>query len=118
MTVNVGVIGVGMIGQEHIRRLTTTVPGATVVAVSDVDESKAREAAALLSRVEAYTLGEDLILARDVEAVDDRFLPRGFIQKSPFAAQDYPQARASSSRSKPRTQERLRARSSRAASSA
>jgi myo-inositol 2-dehydrogenase/D-chiro-inositol 1-dehydrogenase len=69
MTVNVGVIGVGMIGQEHIRRLTTTVPGATVVAVSDVDESKAREAAALLSRVEAYTLGEDLILARDVEAV-------------------------------------------------
>ena len=49
MTVNVGVIGVGMIGQEHIRRLTTTVPGANVIAVSDVDDAGAREAALLLS---------------------------------------------------------------------
>lgn len=69
MTVNVGVIGVGMIGQEHIRRLTTTVPGANVVAVSDVDEAHAREAASLLSGVEVFALGEDLILAREVEAV-------------------------------------------------
>jgi len=69
MTMNVGVIGVGMIGQEHIHRLTTTVPGATVVAVSDVDEGKAREAASLLSGVKVYALGEDLILAREVEAV-------------------------------------------------
>jgi myo-inositol 2-dehydrogenase / D-chiro-inositol 1-dehydrogenase len=69
MTMNVGVIGVGMIGQEHIHRLTTTVPGATVVAVSDVDEGKAREAASLLSGVKVYALGEDLILAREVKAV-------------------------------------------------
>ena len=69
MTVNVGVIGVGMIGQEHIRRLTTTVPGANVVAISDVDEARAREAALLLSGAKIYDLGEDLILARGVEAV-------------------------------------------------
>jgi myo-inositol 2-dehydrogenase/D-chiro-inositol 1-dehydrogenase len=69
MTVNVGVIGVGMIGQEHIRRLMTTVPGAKVVAVSDVDEARAREAASFLSGVQVYALGEDLILAREVEAV-------------------------------------------------
>jgi myo-inositol 2-dehydrogenase / D-chiro-inositol 1-dehydrogenase len=69
MTVNVGVIGVGMIGQEHIRRLTTTVRGANVVAVSDVDEARAQEAALLLSGPKVYALGEDLILAREVEAV-------------------------------------------------
>jgi len=69
MTVNVGVVGVGMIGQEHIRRLMTKVPGASVVAVSDVEEARAREAAELVSGAKVYAEGEDLILAREVEAV-------------------------------------------------
>ena len=37
MTLNVGVIGVGMIGQDHIRRLTHVLAGARVAAVTDVD---------------------------------------------------------------------------------
>ncbi len=37
MTVRVGVVGVGMIGQDHIRRLTRVLSGVQVVAVSDVD---------------------------------------------------------------------------------
>ena len=41
MTVQVGVIGAGKIGQEHIRRLTETLPGAKVVAVSDADGERA-----------------------------------------------------------------------------
>ena len=36
MPLRVGVIGAGMIGQEHARRLTTVVTGAEVVAVTDI----------------------------------------------------------------------------------
>jgi myo-inositol 2-dehydrogenase/D-chiro-inositol 1-dehydrogenase len=46
MTVNVGVIGAGMIGQEHLRRLTTPVTGARVTAVNDIDHARAAQAAA------------------------------------------------------------------------
>src|SRR5690349_7378352 len=46
MTVRIGVIGAGMIGRDHIRRLTEVVPGAEVVAVADVDPERAAEAAA------------------------------------------------------------------------
>ena len=48
MTLNVGVVGVGKIGQEHIRRLTETLAGARVVAVSDADSALAKEVAARL----------------------------------------------------------------------
>ena len=37
MTLAVGVIGTGAIGNDHIRRMTDVVPGARVVAVSDID---------------------------------------------------------------------------------
>lgn len=45
MTVRVGVIGTGMIGQDHIRRLTEVVTGATVTAVTDLDAARAAEVA-------------------------------------------------------------------------
>ena len=44
VTVNVGVIGVGMIGQDHIRRLTYVLSGARVTAVTDVDLDRAKSA--------------------------------------------------------------------------
>ena len=68
MTLKIGVIGVGMIGQDHIRRLTTVLAGAQVVAVSDVDAKQVEEVAA---RVDAarYATGEELVAAADVEAV-------------------------------------------------
>ena len=69
MTVNVGVIGVGMIGQEHIRRLTTVLPGASVVAVSDADGARAREVASRLDGAKVYAQGEDLIVAKEFEAI-------------------------------------------------
>lgn len=70
MTVNVGVIGVGMIGQDHIRRLTSVLSGARVSAVSDADLSRAQSVAgALPGRPSVHETGQDLIDNPDVDAI-------------------------------------------------
>jgi myo-inositol 2-dehydrogenase/D-chiro-inositol 1-dehydrogenase len=69
VTVNVGVIGVGMIGKDHIRRLTTVLAGAGVVAVTDVNLDEAKRVADGIPGAQAYSTGQDLILADDVDAV-------------------------------------------------
>ncbi|MFF3377442.1 Gfo/Idh/MocA family oxidoreductase [Streptomyces sp. NPDC002680] len=67
MTVRVGVIGAGWIGKEHIRRLTDTVTGARVTAVTDIDAARAEQAAPAGARV--LPDGAALIGADDVDAV-------------------------------------------------
>src|SRR5680860_164429 len=69
MTLKVGVIGTGMIGRDHIRRLTEVVSGAEVVAVTDPDEVAAKEVAAGLPSAKVHATGEDLVADDDVEAV-------------------------------------------------
>ncbi|MGW1029433.1 Gfo/Idh/MocA family protein [Streptomyces sp. NPDC002577] len=68
MTVRVGVIGTGMIGQDHIRRLTDVITGARVTAVTDIDEARASEVAARVGAV-TYPTGAELIDSPDVDAV-------------------------------------------------
>lgn len=64
MTVNVGVIGAGMIGTDHMRRLDRVVSGARVAAVTDIDPARAAEAAA---GVGARALASDAEVVADPE---------------------------------------------------
>ena len=80
MTVNVGVIGVGMIGKDHIRRLTTVLAGSKVVAVTDVNLDEAKRVADGVPGAAAYSTGQELIKADDGRRDHRLFLgphPRG-----------------------------------------
>jgi myo-inositol 2-dehydrogenase / D-chiro-inositol 1-dehydrogenase len=69
MTVSIGVIGTGMIGQDHIRRITEVIPGGRVTAVTDADLSRAGQVAAGLPGARLRQTGQDLILDSAVDAV-------------------------------------------------
>ncbi|MFC4948480.1 Gfo/Idh/MocA family oxidoreductase [Pseudonocardia sp. GCM10023141] len=69
MTLNVGVIGTGMIGQDHIRRITHVLSGARVAAVTDVDLDRARTVADDLPGAVVHETGQALIADAGVDAV-------------------------------------------------
>lgn len=70
MTINIGVIGTGAIGEDHARRITQTLSGGKIVAVNDVNQEQAR---AVVDRLgldaKVYESGLDLIKASDVNAI-------------------------------------------------
>jgi myo-inositol 2-dehydrogenase/D-chiro-inositol 1-dehydrogenase len=64
----VGVIGTGMIGKDHIRRMTSVLSGVAVVAVTDVDASTAAAVGASVGAA-VHPDGASLIASPDVDAV-------------------------------------------------
>ena len=70
MTIRIGVIGTGMIGRDHTRRIQQVLAGAEVVALSDYNPEAAKAAQAdLAPKARVYATGEELIAAGDVDAV-------------------------------------------------
>ncbi|EYD78220.1 Myo-inositol 2-dehydrogenase 1 [Rubellimicrobium mesophilum DSM 19309] len=70
MTLNIGVIGTGAIGRDHIRRITNTLSGARVTAVTDVQPKAAEETIATYGLdARALATGQEVIASRDVDAV-------------------------------------------------
>jgi myo-inositol 2-dehydrogenase/D-chiro-inositol 1-dehydrogenase len=65
----VGVIGTGMIGRDHIRRMTRVLAGVGVTAVTDVDAATAGRVAAGLPGAGVHASGADLIADPGVDAV-------------------------------------------------
>lgn len=70
MTLKLGVIGTGAIGQEHIRRCSKVLQGAKVVAVSDINIEGAKGVVSRLGLdAEVYANGHDVIRSSDVDAL-------------------------------------------------
>jgi myo-inositol 2-dehydrogenase / D-chiro-inositol 1-dehydrogenase len=69
MTVRVGVIGAGMIGQDHILRITQVLSGGAIVAVADVDTVRAGSVADAWPGVAVWPAGRELIASDAVDAV-------------------------------------------------
>jgi myo-inositol 2-dehydrogenase / D-chiro-inositol 1-dehydrogenase len=68
MTLAVGVVGTGMIGQDHVQRLATGIPDARVVAVCDVVAEQAKQVGERVG-ARVYSDGHDLIADDGVQAV-------------------------------------------------
>lgn len=70
MTVKIGIIGTGMIGEEHARRITQQLTGGEIVAVTDVNLDQARAVVDRLGvEAQVYEDGQALISADNVDAV-------------------------------------------------
>ncbi|MHA7849012.1 Gfo/Idh/MocA family protein [Serratia sp. D1N4] len=70
MTLNIGVIGTGAIGRDHIRRCSKVLQGSRIVAVNDINrDSAAKVVSELKLDAQVYDNGHDLIRAADVQAV-------------------------------------------------
>ncbi|MDR2374505.1 MAG: Gfo/Idh/MocA family oxidoreductase [Bifidobacteriaceae bacterium] len=68
MTVNIGIVGVGGMGQAHVARIRTELAGGRIAAVNDIDQARAERVAAPLGAA-VYADDAQLVAAPEVDAV-------------------------------------------------
>src|SRR5438128_2834802 len=71
MPVRVGVIGVGVMGAEHVRLLSTVVSGSEVAAIFDVDATRA---AGIAEQYGARSFDDPMVLIKD-EQIEGMLMP-------------------------------------------
>jgi myo-inositol 2-dehydrogenase/D-chiro-inositol 1-dehydrogenase len=69
MTINIGIIGTSGMGGRHARNLHGKIPGASVLAVSDIDQPRARQVAEECGGAQVLDDPFKLIQAKGVEAI-------------------------------------------------
>lgn len=70
MTLKIGIIGTGAIGADHTRRITNTLTGAEVIALTDVNQEQAEKVKQSLGlKATIYKDGHELIEKGNVDAV-------------------------------------------------
>lgn len=66
---NVGIVGLGRLGKVYVRDLAARIPETAVVAVADTDAALAKRVADEFDIPSAYPSADDLIAAKNVDAV-------------------------------------------------
>jgi len=69
MGIRVGIIGTGLIGEDHGRKLSSVISGSTVSAVTDVRRERAEQVAAIVGGARVLASGHELIASDLVDAV-------------------------------------------------
>ena len=69
MSIRVGIIGTGLIGEDHGRKLAGVISGASVRGVTDVRRERAEEVAEALAGARVFDTGHDLIASDEIDAV-------------------------------------------------
>ena len=69
MALRIGVIGAGLIGQDHIRRITHMLSGSEVVAVADANGDLAAKVASGLRKATVHATADGLISDANLDAV-------------------------------------------------
>ena len=69
MPIRIGVIGIGIMGSDHIETIAASISGAEISCIADIDIKRAEMMASRVSGAKALPSAESLIESPDVDAL-------------------------------------------------